>query len=142
MAILTPRTFILAALAALPTLAACTGTTVNSAEVYKPVTGVIQMDITVPATETTIQSVRFLVDDKLVQEDEDGSDGYSAELDTSEYTAESLVKISAVGVRANKTTVTLRENYIMIGKPADDADTEATTDSTTSPEPSPSPSDQ
>jgi hypothetical protein len=118
----------------LPALAACTGAAVNSAQVYTPVTGIIQMDISVPAGET-VSSVRFLVDDKLVQEDEDGSDGFSAELDTSEYSPESLVKIAAVGVRANKSTVTLRENYIMIGKPDTASDTEATTDSTTSPEP-------
>jgi hypothetical protein len=118
----------------LPAMAACTGTAVNSAQVYTPVSGIIQTDITVPAGES-VTSVRFFVDDTLVSEDEDGSDGFSAELDTSELDAESLVKIKAVGVRANKSVITLRENYIMIGQPDDGTGEEATTESTTSPEP-------
>jgi hypothetical protein len=102
--------------ALIATLAGCTGQVVNTAPVYQPVTGVIQMEITVPAGES-VTSVRFLVDEQLVSEDDDASDGFSAELDTSELEPDSLVRIKAVGVRANKTTVTLRENYILIGNP-------------------------
>lgn len=121
--------------AGLGLVSACSGAVVNSAQVYQPVTGVIQMDIKIPAGET-VSSVRFLVDDKLVEEDTDASDGFSAELDTTELEADSLVKISAVGVRADKTTVTLRENFILVGK--QDTGEEATTDASASPSAAPS----
>jgi hypothetical protein len=122
----------LAILGAGAALAACAGTVVNGAQVYQPVTGVIQMDIKIPAGET-VSSVQFLVDDKLVEEDTDGSDGFSAELDTTELEADSLVKITAKGVHADKTTVVLRENFILVGKQDDGA--EATTDASPTPVP-------
>lgn len=115
-------------------LSACAGTVVNSAQVFQPVTGVIQMDIKIPAGET-VSSVRFLVDGKLVEEDTDASDGFSAELDTTELEADSLVKISAVGVRPDRTTVTLRENFILVGK--QDTGEQATTDATPTPSATP-----
>jgi hypothetical protein len=111
-------------------LAACSGTVTNTAQVFVPVSGVIQMDIKVPTGET-VSSVRFLVDDKLVQEDTDASDGFSAELDTSDFDPDSLVKITALGVHPDKTTVTLRENLILVGKQGDE-------EAAASPSPSPS----
>jgi hypothetical protein len=93
----------------------CTGAVVNTAPIYQPVTGVIQMDIQVPASEQVVK-VQFFVDDALHSEDDTAADGFAAELDTGEFEPESLVKISAKGVRANNTSVVLRENFIMVGK--------------------------
>jgi hypothetical protein len=102
----------------------CTGAVVNTAPIYQPVTGVIQMDIQVPASEQVVK-VQFFVDDALHSEDDTAADGFAAELDTGEFEPESLVKISAKGVRANNTTLVLRENFIMVGKVAE---AEATTE--------------
>jgi hypothetical protein len=109
----------------------CTGAVVNTAPIYQPVTGVIQMDIQVPASEQIVK-VQFYVDDALHSEDETAADGFAAELDTGEFEPESLVKISAKGVRANNTTLILRENFIMVGKLAD---AEATTETEDAAEP-------
>lgn len=111
----------------------CTGAVVNTAQVYQPVTGVIQMDIQVPASEQVVK-VQFYVDDALHSEDDTASDGFAAELDTSELEPESLVKISARGVRANNTTVLLRENFILVGKVAgQEASTESSSETAAEP---------
>jgi hypothetical protein len=117
--------FLIGMMLCLVGLFGCTGAVVNTAQVYQPVTGVIQMDIQVPASEQIVK-VQFYVDDALHSEDETAADGFAAELDTGELEPESLVKISAKGVRANNTTLLLRENFIMVGKLAE---AEATTES-------------
>jgi hypothetical protein len=91
----------------------CVGKAVNQATIYRPVTGVIQMEIKVPAGET-VAKVQFQVNDKVVGEDEDGGDGYAAEVDTSALPVDTLAKLAAVGVRPNGSTVVLRENYILV----------------------------
>lgn len=125
--------FLICVLVGLLGLVGCTGAVVNTAQVYQPVSGVIQMDIQVPAGEGIVK-VRFLVDDALHSEDETAADGFTAELDTSELEPEALVKIAAVGVRANNTTLPLRENFILVAK---EVEAEATTDTESEPEPEP-----
>jgi hypothetical protein len=117
--------FLIGMMLCLVGLFGCTGAVVNTAQVYQPVTGVIQMDIQVPASEQVVK-VQFYVDDALHSEDETAADGFAAELDTGEFEPESLVKISAKGVRANNTTLLLRENFILVGKLVE---AEATTES-------------
>ncbi|HEY9722290.1 MAG TPA: hypothetical protein V6D47_09760, partial [Oscillatoriaceae cyanobacterium] len=87
---------LLAALA----LTGCVGAVQNQAYVYKPVTGVIQMQVTIPAGET-FTKVQFQADGQLISEDTDGTDGYSAQLDTSTLPAGQLVQITAIGVRTD-----------------------------------------
>ena len=101
-------------------LASCTARATNSAIVYKAVTGVVQMEIKIPAGEA-VNKVQFQVNDKVVAEDEDPTDGYKAEIDTGGLEPDVLAKIAAVGVRANGSTVVLRENFILIGAPPEDA---------------------
>lgn len=91
----------------------CVGSVQNQAYVYKPVTGVIQMQITVPAGET-FTKVQFQANGQLVSEDTDGTDGYSAQLDTSTLPSGQLVKIAAIGVRTDGTTQVLQQNYIYV----------------------------
>ena len=107
-------------------LTGCTGTVVNTAPIYQPVTGVIQMDITVPTGEP-ITKVKFLVDNTLHSEDDDGSDGFSAELDLSAFEPDSLVRIKAIGVRQDQTELELRENYLLVGA-AEEEEAEAETE--------------
>lgn len=115
----------LAALAAfLATGTACTARAVNNATVFPPITGVVQMEIKLPAGEA-VSKVQFQVNDKVVQEDDDPTDGYKAEIDTASLEPDVLAKIAAVGVRANGSTVVLRENFILIGTPPSAAEDEA-----------------
>jgi hypothetical protein len=101
----------------------CTAQAVNQAQVYKPVTGVVQMEIKIPPGESVVR-VQFQVNDKVVAEDEDPTDGYKAEIDTADLEPDVLAKIAAVGVRANGSNVVLRENFILIGAPAEDEEDE------------------
>lgn len=97
----------------------CVGTAVNKAEVYKPVSGVLEMVISVPQGEA-LQKVQFQIDNELVHEDTDPSDGFSASVDVTAYESGKLYKLSAVGVRADGSLVVIRENYILVqatGKP-------------------------
>lgn len=101
-------------------LAGCLGQAVNQAEIYKPVSGVLQLEVTVPAGES-FSRVQFQINDEVLSEDTDGSDGFTAELDTADFAGEELVKLAAVGVRADGTDVVLRENYLRIeAAPAED----------------------
>ncbi|MDB5097022.1 MAG: hypothetical protein JWM80_1443 [Cyanobacteria bacterium RYN_339] len=113
----------LAILAAAALLTGCVGAAVNQATVYRPVTGVIQMEVKIPSGES-VDKVQFQVNDKVVGEDTDGADGFAAEVDTAALPVDTLAKLAAVGVRPNGSTVVLRENYILVER--DDAD--ATTD--------------
>lgn len=129
--------FLIGMMLCLVGLFGCTGAVINTAPIYQPVTGVIQMDIQVPASEQVVK-VQFFVDDSLHSEDDTASDGFAAELDTGEFEPESLVKISAKGVRANNTSVVLRENFIMVGKVEEaeaTTETEAAADTEAEPEP-------
>lgn len=92
----------------------CAAQAVNSALVYQPVVGTITMEITIPPGES-VAKVQFQVNDKVVGEDADPTDGYKADIDTSSLEMDVLAKIAAVGVRANGTTVVLRENFILVG---------------------------
>lgn len=91
----------------------CTARAVNSALVFKPVSGVVQMEIKIPAGES-VTKVQFQVNDKVVNEDDDPTDGYKAEIDTADLEPDVLAKVAAVGVRANGSTVVLRENFILV----------------------------
>lgn len=106
--------------------AGCVGRVVNQAEVYKPVSGIVQMEIKLPAGES-VAKVQFQVNDKVISEDDTPSDGYSAEVDTAGLEPETLAKLAAVGVRADGSTVVLRENFILIARPAEE-ELEETTD--------------
>jgi hypothetical protein len=101
-------------------LSGCVGAAVNQATIYRPVTGVIAMEVKVPSGES-VDKVQFQVNDKVVGEDEDGADGFSAEVDTTSLPVDTLAKLAAVGVRPNGSTVVLRENYILVER--DDSDT-------------------
>ena len=107
--------------------AGCVGVATNQAEVYKPIGGVIEMQITIPPGES-FTKVQFQADDEVISEDTDPSDGFKAEVDTTEFSGDALVKLAAVGVRPNGTTVVLRENFILVSNPtpAPSEDTEAT----------------
>lgn len=110
--------------AGLVALTGCVGKAVNQATIYQPVSGVIEMDVKVPAGET-VSKVQFQVNDKVVGED-DGSSGaptFSAEVDTSTLPADTLAKLAAVGVRPDGSTVVLRENYILVEPSADATNT-------------------
>ena len=91
----------------------CTARAVKSAQVFKPVSGVVQMEIKIPAGEA-VTKVQFQVNDKVVNEDDDPTDGYKAEIDTADLEPDVLAKVAAVGVRANGSTVVLRENFILV----------------------------
>lgn len=95
----------------------CTARAVNSAVVFKPVSGVVQMEIKVPPGES-VTRVQFQVNDKVVNEDDDPTDGYKAEIDTANLEPDVLAKVAAVGVRADGSTVVLRENFILVAAPA------------------------
>ena len=99
----------------------CTARAVNSAQVFRPVTGVVQMEIKVPPGES-VARVQFQVNDKVVNEDEDPSDGYKAEIDTADLEPDVLAKVAAVGVRADGSTVVLRENFILVAAPVEDGE--------------------
>lgn len=112
---------VLALLLALNT--SCVGRMVNTATVYQPVTGVVQMEIKLPAGEA-VAKVQFQVNDKVVSEDDSVADGYTAEIDTADLESDTLAKLAAVGVRADGSTVVLRENFILVTRPADEVDAE------------------
>lgn len=101
---------------ALAAATGCTARATNTATVFPPITGVVQMEIKLPAGEA-VDKVQFQVNDKVVQEDDDPTDGYKAEIDTANLEPQVLAKIAAVGVRANGSTVVLRENFILVGSP-------------------------
>lgn len=94
-------------------LVGCTASVANTANVFIPVRGVIEVIVTVPDGER-LAKVQFQLNNEVVAEDEDGSDGYSADIDTSGLEAGVLAKISAVGVRTNGTVVVLRENLVLV----------------------------
>lgn len=102
---------------ALP-LSACLGSAVNSAQIYAPVFGTVQVTVSVPAGET-IQRVQFQVNDAVVAEDSDGSDGFVADVDLSNLPVDTLAKVAAVGVRPNGSFLVLRENYLLVTTPTD-----------------------
>lgn len=116
-----------AVLLALTVLTGCVGKAVNQATLYQPVTGVIEMDVKVPAGET-VSSVQFQVNDKVVGTDDgaSGSGTYSAEVDTTNLPVDTLAKLAAVGVRPDGTTVVLKENYILVESDPSATDTGAT----------------
>ena len=116
--------------AALLAATGCTARAVNSAQVFKPVTGVVQMEIKIPAGES-VTKVQFQVNDKVVNEDDDPTDGYKAEIDTGDLEPDVLAKIAAVGVRANGSTVVLRENLILVGALPEDEEAPEPTDEAT-----------
>jgi hypothetical protein len=119
----------LLALALVAVLPGCVGAAVNQATIYRPVTGTIEMEVKIPSGES-VQKVQFQVNDKIVGEDEDGTDGFSAEVDTSTLPVDTLAKLAAVGVRPNGSNVVLRENYILVER-----DDTATDDTSTEPLP-------
>lgn len=104
------------ALAAGSLLSGCLGSAVNTAQVFNPVSGVVQVTVSVPAGES-IQRVQFQVNDVVVAEDAEGADGYAAEVDLSALPADTLAKVAAVGVRPNGTFLVLRENYLLVTTP-------------------------
>lgn len=112
MALLT-RLSLLTACVAL--LGGCVGKAINQAQVYAPVTGVVQMEVKVPAGESFVK-VQFQVNGEEFSFDEDPSDGFTADIDTKDLPADTLVKLAAVGVRTDGSTMVLRENFILIGK--------------------------
>ncbi len=99
----------------------CTARAVNSALVFKPVSGVVQMEIKVPPGES-VTKVQFQVNDKVISEDDDPTDGYKAEIDTADLEPDVLAKVAAVGVRANGSNVVLRENFILVAAPVGSED--------------------
>lgn len=94
-------------------MAGCTANVTNTANVFTPVRGVIEVSVTVPEGER-LTKVQFQLNNQVVAEDANGSDGYSADIDTSGLAAGVLAKISAVGVRTNGTVVVLRENLVLV----------------------------
>lgn len=119
MAFLAPLGRLAAILAAMPLAAGCAAQAVNTAQVFKPVTGVVQMEIKVPAG-VAVTKVQFQVNDKVVSEDDDPTDGYKAEIDTADLEPDVLAKVAAVGVKADGSPVVLRENLILVGAVAED----------------------
>lgn len=103
--------------AAVLAMAGCVGVATNQAEVYKPIGGVIEMQITIPPGES-FTKVQFQADDEVISEDTDPTDGFKAEVDTTEFSGDALVKLAAVGVRPNGSTVVLRENFILVSNPS------------------------
>ncbi|MEB3195700.1 MAG: hypothetical protein VKP62_00710 [Candidatus Sericytochromatia bacterium] len=91
----------------------CTANAVNTATLYKPVRGVIELAVVVPSGEA-VERVQFQLNDEVVAEDTNGADGFSAEIDTSGLPPDVLAKLAAVGVRTDGTVVVLRENFILI----------------------------
>jgi hypothetical protein len=110
--------------AAVLLLAGCVADATNVAEVYKPVDGVIDMSVTIPAGES-FAKVQFQADGTVVGEDSDGTDGYTAEVDTSTLPANTLVKIAAVGVHTDGTTVVLKQNFVLVGDSGVKSDSDA-----------------
>jgi hypothetical protein len=96
-------------------LGGCVGKAINQATIYKPVTGIIQMEVKLPTGES-VSKVQFQVNDKVVGEDDGTASAptYTAEVDTSTLPVDTLAKLAAVGVRADGSTVVLRENYILV----------------------------
>jgi hypothetical protein len=92
---------------------ACVGTVTNQAEVFKPVSGIILLEVKPPETEPIVR-VQFQAKGQVVGEDSDSKDGFGVELDTTTLPNGELVQIAAVGVRSNGSTVVLRENFILI----------------------------
>lgn len=98
-------------------LGGCLGSAVNSTQLYTPVSGVVQVTVSVPSGES-IQRVQFQVNDLVVAEDSDGANGYAAEVDLSALPVDTLAKVAAVGVRPNGSFLVLRENYLLVVAPS------------------------
>lgn len=115
-------------------LSGCVAEATNTALVYKPINGTIDMAITIPAGES-FAKVQFQADGNVVSEDTDGTDGYSATVDTTTLPANTLVKIAAVGVHTDGSQVVLRENFVLIGDDGvkDDSNTPNATDASAQP---------
>jgi hypothetical protein len=93
----------------------CTANVTNTANVFIPVRGLIEVSVTIPDGER-VTKVQFQLNNQVVAEDDNGSDGYSADIDTSGLEPGVLAKISAVAVRTNGTVFVLRENLILIAE--------------------------
>lgn len=92
----------------------CTANMTNTADVFTAVRGVIEVNVSVPESEG-VTRVQFQLNNEVVAEDENGQDGYTADIDTSGLESGTLAKISAVGVRADGSVIVLRENLILVG---------------------------
>jgi hypothetical protein len=91
----------------------CTANVTNTANVFTPVRGLIEVSVTIPDDER-VTKVQFQLNNQVVAEDDNGTDGYTADIDTSGLEPGVLAKISAVGVRTDGTVFVLRENLILI----------------------------
>lgn len=93
--------------------AGCTGEGVNQANVYSPQGGMIDLNIDNLADPMAYVSVDFEVDGKNIGRDEDGSDGWSFKLDSSELT-NGIHNVRAIGNTALGTTEELLNSSLYI----------------------------
>lgn len=107
-----PITSALAATLALA-LAGCTGSGVNSVDVFAKQQGTIQL--AVATADANVVSVDFEVNSQTIGQDTDGSDGWALEWDTTEAPAINGVNyIKAYGNAADGSRTLLLDNTLLI----------------------------
>jgi hypothetical protein len=95
------------------TFSGCTGTGVNTADVFKPQGGTIDLNVSNLPDPTAYSSVEFQLDGKSLGTDSDASDGWSFKLDSSTV-SDGIHNVRAVGTTTSGTTVELLNNSIFI----------------------------
>lgn len=95
----------------LAALTACTGTGVNTANVFQPQSGKVQL--AVQTSDPTIQSVEFQLNGEVIGKDEDGSDGWSLEYDTTQKD-DGIYTVTAYGTTSSGTQLQLLDNSLLI----------------------------
>lgn len=91
----------------------CTGTGVNTANVFKPQGGTIDLNVSNLPDPSAYSSVEFQLDGKTLGKDTDVSDGWSYKLDSTSLT-NGIHNVRAVGTTTGGEQVELLNNSIYI----------------------------
>jgi hypothetical protein len=100
------------ALGSLLLLTGCVGQVQNTAVIYQPVSGVVDLRVTAPPGSGIVK-VQFQQNDQVFAEDAVGPTVFNGSLDTSTLPSGVLVKVAAIGVRSDGSTTILKENFIL-----------------------------
>lgn len=91
----------------------CTGTGVNSANVFKPQSGTIDLNVSNLPDASAYTQVEFQLDGKALGTDTDVSDGWSYKLDSTSLT-NGIHNVRALGTSSSGEQVELLNNSIYI----------------------------